>query len=239
MKKILVCFWGQDKESEYLKNNPFMDSEYYEDKKINLGDLCENIKDIFNEYQIDFLWSTWTRCNIEKYENIFKYILKSDEPEDFESFLNEINYPYVGQIRHDERYHKVRHGYYTQFFHKHRILSFLKEKNFTEYDGIIFSRTDIFFKPKKEVFFNFDNRIIFVPEIYWGSRGIGINDHILIGNYSYVLEGINFNKLEDLNQMIFDSHNIEQVNQKIINNNNRVFVEFGCEKYCRFPLHMS
>jgi len=239
-QKLLMCFWGQNKTSSYLKNNPFMKQDYYEDKSIDLNDLVINIKKIFNIYDIDFLWSTWSRCDIQKYSHNFKYILQHDEPEDFEKYLCDINFSYVGQIRGIEKYKTVRQGYFTQFFHKDKIISYLKENNLsTEYKGLILSRTDILFVPENGFNFDFNKNIVYIPEIYWGSRGIGVNDHILIGNFNYVLNSINCNNFDNLNSIIYHSHNIEQVNETILNNNNATIQEFGCDIYCRFPLHMS
>jgi hypothetical protein len=238
-KKLLVCFWGQDKISSYLKNNPFMDKNYYEDKIITLNDLVINIKKNFDSYDIDFLWSTWSRCDIQKYEHNFKYILKHDEPKNFEEYLDSIDFPYVGQIRNDiDKYKKVRHGYFTQFFHKDKIINYLKDNNLNlKYNGLIFSRTDIYFMPKNNSIFNFNDNIIYIPEIYWGSRDIGVNDHIIIGNFNYVLNSINID-FNNLHNIIYSSHNIEQANAKILQKNNSIIQEFSCDIYCRFPLHM-
>jgi hypothetical protein len=237
-QKLLVCFWGQDKVSTYLKNNPFMKKQYYENKIINLNDLIINIKTIFNTYDIDFLWSTWSRCNIQEYKHNFKYILQYDEPKNFEEYLDSIGFQYVGQIRNIEKYKTVRQGYFTQFFHKDKIINYLTNNNLNaEYNGLIFSRTDIFFIPSDNNF-DFNKNVVYVPEIYWGSRGLGVNDHILIGNFNYILNSINFIDFNNLNNIILHSHNVEQANATILQHNHATIEEFECDIYCRFPLHM-
>jgi hypothetical protein len=91
--------------------------------------------------------------------------------------------------------------------------------------------------PKDNSIFNFNDNIIYIPEIYWGSRGIGVNDHIIIGNFNYVLNSINID-FNNLHNIIYSSHNIEQANANILQKNNSIIQEFSCDIYCRFPLHM-
>lgn len=236
-KKLLVCFWGQDKISKHLKNSPYMKEDYHENKIISLEHLVENQKNIFSSFDVDFLWSTWSRCNIEKYCKNFKYILKHEEPIDFHQYLDSIDFKYVVQIR-DREARKERQGYYTQFFHKDSIIRFIKHNNI-RYDGIVFSRSDIFFVPEKTESINFDKQVVYVPEIYWNSRGCGINDHIALGNFDYVIKAIDFYDFKNLNNIIQDSWNPELVNKIIIEKNNCLIEEFVCERYCRFPNPMT
>lgn len=237
--KLLICFWGKLKTGEYLRNNPFMENGYYEERSITFQTLIDNYKNQFPNFDIDFLLSTWDDVNLDEYENQLKYIQKHKEPSDWESFLNEKNFPHVSQIRHHPIYHINRPGIYVRLFHMEQISKFLKENNIN-YDAILFSRTDIYFEIDEKSTIDFTKDICYLPEVYWGSRGhTFVNDHIVMGKYEYVLNAIHIDSIDSMYDTIFHSWNGEQVLFSTLEKNNAVYTEFVCSKYCRFPLHME
>lgn len=235
---MLVCFWGKLKTSDYLKNNPFMESEYYEQRNVTLQTLIDNYKQQFSEFDIEFLLSTWDNQNLEEYESQFKYILKHSEPSDWEAFLDEINFPHNTQIRNHPVYHVNRPGPYVRMFHTLEISNFLKNHNL-EYNSIMFSRTDIYFEIKDKTVIDFTKDVCYTPEIYWGSRGhTYVNDHIMLGKYQYVLNALHIDSIESMHETLFHAWNPEEFLFKTIKKNNAEYEEFVCNKYCRFPIHM-
>ena len=238
MDKTLVCFWGKLKTGTFLKNNPFTENEYYEERNVNFKTLIDNLKEEFKDHELNFLLSTWSNVNTSEFETDIKYLLKHEEPLDWESYLNSINFPHVSQIRGHPVYHVGRPGYYTRMFNMLEIAKFL-EKNKLVYDNIVFSRTDIYFKFKDFKSLDFKKDVCFIPETYWGSRGTGVNDHIIMGNFNYILNAIKIDSIESMHDLFYHSWNPEEAFGRTLIKNNSNYENFVCDKYCRFPIAMK
>ena len=206
--KTLIFFWGKT-------NGQF-----------NL--VIDNFKKIFSNSEIEFGISTWDDQNFD--ESIFTYVIKSKQPTN--DFLNEIKFPYTQQIKNVPEWHNIRIGHYSQFYHNFKISEFLHSNNLN-YDVLIKSRTDLLFET--DFNFNFENNICYVPQIYWGSKGVGINDHFICGKYEYLKKSLFMYNLESFFPIIENSWNPETIHQNLILINEGRYVEFDCKSYTLLP----
>lgn len=206
--KTLICLWGQIRD--------------------DLNITINSIKKIIPEGEFDLLISTWDDQAFD--ESIFKYIIKSPSPS--KEYLDSIKFPYTMQIKNVSEWHGVRTGHYAQFFHNYKIYQFLKSNSF-DYDNLVQSRTDLVFDT--DFIFNFNQDICYVPEIYWSSRGVGINDHFICGKYGYIKNSIAIENFEQFFHVIENSWNPETVRQRLIIGNNCRYTEFNCKSYLLLP----
>jgi hypothetical protein len=115
----------------------------------------------------------------------------------------------------------------------------LRENNI-KYDGILFSRTDIYFEFMPSTIIDFSKDVCYLPKIYWGSKNPGhLNDHIIVGKYEYVLRALHIESVESEHAPMFICHNPESYLYNALVQRESVYEEFECIKYCRFPLHMQ
>jgi hypothetical protein len=163
-------------------------------------------------------------------ENQFKYILRYPSPT--LEYLNNINFPFTQQIKNFPEWHGVRLGHYAQFFHNYEISKFIGD-NKLEYDILVKSRCDLVFD--KNFNFDFSVDMCYVPEIYWGSKGVGINDHFICGKFSYVNKSLKMESFTEFFNIIESSWNPETANQKLIINNGSKYFEFSCTSYKLLP----
>lgn len=207
MKNTLVCLWGLT--------------------KFDLTDTVIGLKNIFGD-NIDFLISTWDDQLFN--EEYFKFILKSKSPT--KEYLDEIGFPFTQQIKNVPEWHSVRFGHYAQFYHNFKILQFLND-NSLNYDILVKSRTDVVF----ETDFNFDFSIdkCYIPEIYWASKGVGINDHFICGDFSYLKESLHIENFEEFFEIVENTWNPETILQKLLLSNNSNIMEFKCSSYLLLP----
>jgi hypothetical protein len=196
--------------------------------RTNLDSTIQNLKDQFSNFDIDFLISTWDDQIFE--EEKFKYIIKNNPPTD--EYLNTINFPYTRQIKNVPNFQHLRKGHYAQFYHNYRISEFL-ESNSIDYDILIKSRTDLVFETNFD--FDFNKDICYIPEIYWASKGVGINDHFICGRFDYIKRAIKISKFEEFLPIIENSWNPETVNQNLILGNSCSYLEFPCYSYLLLP----
>ena len=239
MKKMLLCFWGKPKVGTFLQNCPFANWDKFsvEETNIDIKKVYNQYLKMFPDHQLEVLWCTWSHINFDSHKIPIKYKLPLDEPSDWESYLNSINFPYVMQIKHHPIYNLNRPGIYTQFFSQFNIINFIKKNNL-EYDSIIISRTDIFHIPNEDFIFDLNQDVIYVPEIYWGSRGTGVNDHVVIGNFNTVVNSLYYEKFSDLTTIIENSYNGEVAKQQTLSKDSKTIIEYPCDVYCRYPIPM-
>lgn len=207
MKKTLACLWGLT--------------------KMDINETINGLKNIFGN-NIDFLISTWDDQVFDEYN--FKYILKSKAPT--QKFLDEINFPFTQQIKNNPEWHVVRLGHYAQFYHNYKILNFLNNQNLN-YDILIKSRADLIFDT--EFNFDFSTNKCYVPEIYWASKGVGINDHFICGNFEYLKKSLHIQDFEDFFYVVENTWNPESILQKLLFMNNSSYIEFKCNSYLLMP----
>lgn len=206
--KILACLYGS--------------------VRTNLDSTIQSLKDQFSNFNIDFLISTWDDQIFE--EEKFKYIIKNNPPTD--EYLNSINFPYTRQIKNVLDFQHLRKGHYAQFFHCHIISNFLHQNNL-DYNILIKSRTDLVFKTNFD--FDFNKDICYIPEIYWASKGVGINDHFICGRFDYIKRSIKIDTFEEFLPIIENSWNPETVNKNLILGNDCSYLEFPCDSYLILP----
>jgi hypothetical protein len=211
MNKLLLCFWG------LYRNN-------------NIDEIIENYKRLLPNYDIDFLISTWDSQPIDT--DKFKYVIKTPDPT-VES-VKESGFPYTLQAKNCEGRDHMRIGHYAQFFHNFLIVKYIKDNNLSsEYQYLAKSRCDVLFNTDFDFIINDD--ICYLPEIYWPSRGVGINDNFLFGRFDYIMKSINMNKFEDFFETVERSWNPETVNQNLILGNSCIYKEFQCSSYALLP----
>lgn len=206
--KALICLWGQI--------------------RFDLNIVIQHISKILPECEYDLLISTWEDQVFD--ESVFKYIIKSASPT--KELLDKIGFPYTIQIKNVNEWHGLRFGHYAQFYHNYKISQLINSNNF-DYDILVKSRTDLVFETN--FIFNFKSDICYVPQIYWGSKGVGINDHFVCGGFDYVKKCINMEIFEDFFPTIESSWNPETVQQKLIMGNQCFYTEFDCESYMLLP----
>lgn len=205
--KGLICFWG-----------------------LNRGDLKlvkDNLLAQFPEIEFEVLLSTWSD---QVFDLEVNYKLLHQPPTI--DYLNQINFPFTRQIIHNTEWHGFRLSHYAQFFHNYSIVKFIKDMNL-KYDVLIKSRADLILSPVTPIDFNSD--VCWVPEIYWASRGVGINDHFVCGKFDYVLKALNIDDFQEFFPVIQTSWNPETVNQRLILENNCQIIEFPCDNYTLLP----
>lgn len=205
---ILICYWGQSR-----------------------GDISisiDNYIKMFEGHKIDFLLSTWDDQEFD--ESKFKYVLRHKAPT--REYLDEIKFPYTKQIKFVPEWHGTSLGHYAQFFNNYKIYEFLENNNL-EYDVLAKTRTDLVFSSNITLDLSLD--VCYVPEIYWPSRGVGINDHFIIGKFSYIKNAIKLINFEEFFSVIENTWNPETVNQKLIQQNQCKYFEFPCLTYLLLP----
>jgi hypothetical protein len=250
-KRMLICLWGKRKQASFLQLNPFLPDDTYKtvpfkiETDVNINTVIDNYKNMFTDVQSDVLWSTWAGEKIDDLIEDVQYIITNNEPEDWETFLNKIQFPHHTQIRNHPVYHTTRPGVYTRLFHVNQIDRFIKE-NKINYDVIVLARTDVLFKIADEEEINFDEDVCYIPEIYWGSRGeTFVNDHVIFGKFDYVLDKIKSHTTEEMKdddflyEALYHAWNPEQLQKKIITKNNGNIKEVKCKTYYRFPIPMQ
>ena len=244
MKKMLLCFWGKPKVGTFIQNAPFIVWDKYsiEETNVDIEKVYNQYLKMFPDCEIDVLWCTWSHVNFDDHKIPVKYKVPIEEPSDWESYLNSIDFPYVAQIKGHPIYHLHRPGIYTQFFTQFSIINYIKEHNLN-YDSIFMSRTDIFHIPKEDFVFDFSKDVMYIPEIYWGSRGIGVNDHVVIGNFDTVVNNLYFEKFSDLMDIIGNSYNPEHAKQQVFLRDGKeikdTYVEYPCDLYSRYPVPIT
>lgn len=206
--KTLIFLWGKTSE------------------QLNL--VVDNFKKVFSDSEIDFGISTWDNQHFD--ESLFKYVIKTEEPT--QDFLDKIKFPYTLQIKNVPEWHNIRFGHYSQFYHNFKISEFLASNVFN-YDVFGKSRADLIFETNYK--FDFTRNICFLPEIYWASKGVGINDHFICGKYEYLKKCLFMDKFESFFSTIENSWNPETIHQKLISNNQGSYVEFDCQSYKLLP----
>jgi hypothetical protein len=194
------------------------------------GDINYLITNINKNFKgdIDFLISTWNNQKIN--EELFKYIILSDVPTD--EYLNNIGFPYTQQIKGVEQWHNLRIGHYSQFYHIYKISNFI-ENNELNYDVLLISRSDLVFETNFN--FNFSLDTCFIPDIYWASKNVGINDHFICGNYQYLKKSIKILEFKSFFEVIETSWNPETVKKRLLEMNNSNYYEFDCNSYILLP----
>jgi hypothetical protein len=206
--KGLICFWGKIRDNiEIVKNN------YYK---------------LFPEHNLKFLISTWDSEVFDK--RLFNFVIQNNDPT--EEYLNQINFPYTQQLKNNPNLNYGRIGHYSQFFHNLKIYNFIENLNH-DYDFIIKCRTDLIFETK--YIFDFTKNICFVPKIYHASKGFGINDHFMAGNFNYLKNSMKMKDLYSVYEIFENSWNPEIVLEKLIKYNNCIIEEFDCSSYKLLP----
>jgi hypothetical protein len=205
---ILICYWG-----------------------LSRGDISisiDNYLKMFEGHKVDFLLSTWDDQEID--ESRFKYILKHKSPT--KEYLDEIKFPYTQQIKFVPAWHGSRLGHYAQFYNNYKIYEFINN-NDLNYDVLVKTRTDLVFSTNIE--FDFTTDMCYVPEIYWPSRGVGINDHFILGKFSYLKKALKIDNFQNFFHNIENNWNPESVHQKLILDNDCKYSEFHCSSYLLLP----
>jgi hypothetical protein len=209
-KRLLICFWGRVSEC--------------------ISQVKENFNKIFHSYEIDYLISTWSTENLILSD--FDYVIASKSPS--KEDLDSMRFPYCRQIKNVPEWHVMRFGHYAQFYHNFNIVNFLKQ-NKIKYDFLARTRTDVFF----ETSFNFEDNInsecCFLPEIYWNSKGVGINENFIIGKFDYVMKSLNIENFESFFPVVEQSWNPETMHQSLILLNDCRYSEFSCDTYTLLP----
>lgn len=206
--KALIFLWGQI--------------------RYDLNDTIDSINKILPKCEYDLFISTWEDQIFD--ESIFKYVIKSPPPT--KELLDNIGFPYTKQIKNYSEWHGFRFGHYAQFFHNYKISKLLNSNNFN-YDVLIKSRTDLVFET--DFSFDFNQNICYVPKIYWGSKGVGINDHFVCGKFDYLKKCINMESFEGFFSTIENSWNPETTQQNLIIGNQCYYTEFDCNSYMLLP----
>lgn len=205
-KRAVFCFWGQVR-------GDFSIIKY---KLVNL----------FQNYNIDFLLSTWENEQVD--ESHFDFVIRSISPTD--EFLDIINFPYTQQIQSNYRPRNWRYGHYAQYFHTQKIYDFIKTNNLN-YDILCKSRADLLFDSAHK--FDFDKDICFIPKNYHCE--IGLNDHFMIGNFRIMKKVICIEDLKEVYPILENSWNPEIALQIYLTKNNVNVIEFNCESYKLLP----
>lgn len=235
---ILLCIYGRPEVGTYLLNSPHTTLFYREEKEVTSNTVIENYKTLFTGHNIDVLWSTWENSDLTPYEHHITYTLRQTEYDDWNTYLDELGMPYTAQLLSNPQYKDARIGHYRQYMHKLEITKFIRENNL-QYDVLILARTDIIFTPEETVSFDLTQDTCYVPEIYWGSRGIGINDHVIIGKFQYVLDAVTMNGWPDVFARIQNAYNPEDVMRQLTIGRGFNVVEFPCSIYCKYPVELK
>lgn len=206
--KALVFFWGQIRD--------------------DISKTIDNLYKNFPNLNLDFSITTWDNQIFD--ESLFKNIIITKCPN--REYLDNIQFPFTQQIKNVPEWHNIRIGHYSQFYHNFKISEFLHSNNLN-YDVLIKSRTDLLFET--DFNFNFENDICYVPQIYWGSKGVGINDHFICGKYEYLKKSLFMYNLESFFPIIENSWNPETIHQNLILINEGRYVEFDCKSYTLLP----
>lgn len=208
MSKTIVCLWGVIRE--------------------DISIVINNIKKMNGDDEIDFLISTWDDQVFD--ETLFKYVLKHPAPT--QEYLDSINFPFTIQTKNVLKWRYGRLGCYSQFYNKHMINNFINDNNLS-YDILIKSRTDLIFNTN----FNFDytKDFCYIPKTYHGSKGVGLNDHFMAGNFELMKRAIYTKTFEIIYPIIENSWNPETVNEKLLIKNSINHIEFDCTTYKLSP----
>lgn len=206
--KALVFLWGQIRD--------------------DISKTIDNLYKNFPNLDLDFSITTWDNQIFD--ESLFKNIIRTECPS--QKYLDNIQFPYTQQIKNVPEWHSVRIGHYSQFYHNFKISEFLAENNFN-YDVLIKSRADLIFETDFD--FDFSADICYVPQIYWPSKGVGINDHFICGKYQYLKKSLYMYNFESFFPIVENSWNPETIHQKLILINEGRYVEFGCKSYTLLP----
>jgi len=205
---ILICYWG-----------------------LSRGDISisiDNYLKMFDGHKVDFLLSTWDDQEID--DSRFKYVMKHKSPT--KEYLDEIEFPYTQQIKSVPEWHGARLGHYAQFYHNYKIYEFLENNNL-EYDVLVKTRTDLVFTANLKI--NINSDMCYVPEIYWPSKGVGINDHFILGKFSYVKKSLRIENFNEFFSLVENNWNPETIHQKLILKNECKYSEFPCSTYLLLP----
>jgi len=147
-------------------------------------------------------------------------------------YLDEIEFPYTQQIKSVPEWHGARLGHYAQFYHNYKIYEFLENNNL-EYDVLVKTRTDLVFTANLKI--NINSDMCYVPEIYWPSKGVGINDHFILGKFSYVKKSLRIENFNEFFSLVENNWNPETIHQKLILKNECKYSEFPCSTYLLLP----
>ena len=206
---MLICIWGNR-------------MQYF-------GEVKNNFQQIFSDFDIDWLISTWDDVNTDGHD--FKFILKSPQPTT--SQLYDINFIGTSQIRHHPEYEKLKEGQYAQVFHKTNIHQFIKSNNL-QYDALVISRNDLWFETN--YIFDFEKEIVYVPLNFMGGPGT-LNDHFSCGKFDYVLKSMGFSSVREYVDFLEESDpwNPEHALMLLFEKLNISWMEFTSQKYRLFP----
>lgn len=87
--------------------------------------------------------------------------------------------------------------------------------------------------------FDLDSDTIYVPEIYWGSRNIGYNDHIIISKFKTFMGVFNRDTFEEIFDIISSVWCPELLHHNLMTSRTNNIIEYPCKLYCRFPIALA